>query len=683
MGAIIQKIPLDYNVANDSSNYWDFQTCSTISSELWEKDTAVGFVAGLYDTALPCPNLATREICETQEQYDKFLKTYNTVFSPGDNTQILYRTWMYQQVAYAKAGWRCGIPYLPYSNGQVNLPPLRYRHAANYGGEVLGSALLAAHIYYVVGHKVSNDFCNKLFDEVIRTLTWNREKGEINLDTDFTKLIDDITKISHLLGVNLRKNYDLQLASELNVLQPVPNIQTQIHHGPVTNTIYIWGERGSQMQYAYPSAWNKWKGNLYGDGRKVDPYFAFVGMPRFHEEFENGVVSAKLGKTIEFNQPIDSLLKICMQFITNGYRNILLSSLESKKPVQNIVGWLAADNRWGMMEQWLSTYNRSILYYYFVDTSQHSNNLDYTSVMQALIFSHVAYWMVTPMTRGRQVRWKGHEKEYEKDLSDQEAIERDAETPKPNAPDFHWVGSKVIRQKALETQRMYDLKLAWRKSYIGFVDGDPWQNKIPQSQGIIYDDINQVSDLEYENLIYDFIREYPLPRPYMPDLYQRWHIDDPEVSGWIHASNKQWDYYIVWCEANVNARTKEGYIKPGEDFVLSDNSLDIITNMPINLGILSPFDGFEGVGKFFHWVTPVWSFIFGDEWWKFIVDEVLQIFEDVIKKLWQIAKKIGAAAAEALEQYKYYLLAAAGIISVGLLAYDFVDETVKERARNK
>lgn len=404
MGTQVTKETQDatatYLAAFDKAPFYNYYTGGALLN-ISATDPGFQDFSYFFNALFPMPNMAEQELPETEGQYKDFKKKYGLTVNP-------YEDWVRQCYAHIQQGYRVGIPYLENKpniiNGKntliPNLPPCRYHHLKNYmvnGIPVYsGTAILVRMLQKKYGFHLGPDACNYLFDKLFY---------QLKADKTF---IEEFTQLLHDASAELR---EIQPHDSPLGFDPKVNADQSPTSNDVISNVTIqkgWGKRG-HMKQIFPTMWYRWKDNLYGDGSKVDPDFAPIGFPRFHEDFVNKTIQGIPGTTQKYNAPSKELFQVTSGFITlYGYKIVPNVMSPKSKIITDAHAWIVANGRWNLMNKWLIDNYPEILFYYYIDFGQFeaSYHPDYLRMMGLLIFEYVAIWMHTPTGGSKIVKWK-------------------------------------------------------------------------------------------------------------------------------------------------------------------------------------------------------------------------------------------------------------------------------------
>ncbi len=682
-----------YLAKNDTRSFFDIEKGFPVLSVQWDDWSKQRFKRFLdfFLGNFPMPPMAKKELSETEDQYNLFSDLYRQFQNP-------YLKWAEQCYLYILKGYRVGIPYLKNIQGELkpNLPPLRYRHWEDMEMDgslsFYGTIKLVTGIRKVLGFNASHDVCNNYFDYVIRN---EGKRADLWLDVMKTS---NVVSFSHpVFNYNADQSWICNAALLTNSVSPT-----------IKNEIYkLWGTK-SDIGVNFPTMWYPRGNNLYGDGSKTDPYFAIKGFPRFHEDFQNNKISVNLGLTSEYDKPGQEILKDVHDFFTRSEP----FKLSDKQSILKINSWYSENNRWNKMRKWLLDNCPEMLFYYYSEWSQKnaSHHIDYLQAIGAMIYTYVASWMVTPTKGFDFVPWYNQMKKPSKDKSD--SSYNPASDPHPDKgalslavkqPDgsYRWeIAEKDIRYKppdygkrsqvprlqSLYSKQMLDLRDLWRDSWTGYFSTNTWIDKIPIFPNVVeiftenFNNMLKVSEEEYVQHGFNFIKEYPLASPIMPPGYVRHEVysyDTEKYKVWLNACNKQWDFYMIWVASNINAVGKPGYIKPNSNEAIAHNAAGRpIYNQIPDIGILDPIQGLDTLKKIGHILTFGLSEIWGDSWWNELLNFLKATFDWLVDKLYEIAKYIG----DHIPEIGTGLLIFGGILLGGYALSQYVGEEARIKA---
>lgn len=724
----------------------------------------------------PGPDMGEREFNESPEEYLAF-KLSNLHFRND------YNRWIYQIWAHIKKGYRVGIPYLKntprFVDGKnivgYNLPPTRWRHRFNYPfptrldphplrefyGPVVGFML---YIKKRLGLNASNDQCNRFFDAMIYDFTLTTENIK-----HFDDVMKEIDKILWDLGAEIcittvNEDQDQKCLAPL-----LPGLQ-----GELVDKIYaVWGKEGL-MKMQFPHSWLRFADNIYGDGKQVDPEGSPFGVPRLFDDFQKNAVEFYPGPKSNYKTPPKELIDDAIECGGRFYAD-LDEIIPSKKKFEQIQVWLT-NVRWRRMQDWILAHHPHVLYYYYTIWSQYQTThyTLFTSMMNFLIYRHVAMWMIsqkekwsdqigdvpllsyeewlkflnvgqtyeivnndgvltkkytrisediieetnyrikytlygqTTLTERIVFDFKQRTTTFYDEFNKIVNVVKDnldgtvTYTDKRNGEDTSTLINKengdiitviypewepngyhtsIKRKNVFFSQKMNHYFDIWLKSYINLSDKPLFTSDINISlSDIPQNDRSKMGDDEYFNLVLAFIKEYPIARPSSPSIFQTNYQDtignalgvEFQASTHEKACRVQWVFYLLWVESNVNAYGKNGYQKPGSKIKI-EGGIEIINTYP-NTGILAPYS--DNVGKFVHFLTFGLTSIFGDQWWLQLLNELKRTFDLLLAWLKKFLDDYGF-------EILFYLGVASVIIGGGFLIYDYVDEIVKEKAKNK
>lgn len=207
----------------------------------------------------------------------------------------------------------------------------------------------------------------------------------------------------------------------------------------------------------------------------------------------------------------------------------------------------------------------------------------------------------------------------------------------------------IERPFVMLSDSMNKIRDLWKQSHLGILGGSgiDWvEQGIPSSPNLAIPpkDMTTLPDAEYIKHVFNFMRNNPLPKPTTPSIFQEswlsktfhyvYSLEDGQ-DDWNVACNKQWNFYLIWVEANVNAQGKEGYVRPGKVIGSNSTGSEIFNSVP-DTGILD--SAYRNVGgdrnvKLIHIAFLGLTTIFGDQWWKDIINFLSDTFDLVIELL--------------------------------------------------
>jgi len=366
----------------------------------------------------PKPNLAERELPETVINYNLFKAKDAQVLNP-------YELWLRDYYIHIKHGFRVGIPYLlnaPHlvdgkNTMTVTTPPLRYHHRKNYIVDHIpiyqGTAILRRMLMVKANRTLSNDACNHMFDLIVKNIT-NTKDFLIEFEKEYQIVFSELKKKQEHI-------YDIQLTSIIS-WDPLINIDQSstcdsFFPGQMPlEVLKVWGKK-NHMKVTFPTLWHRYIDNLYGDGKKVDPDYAIIGFPRFHEEFLSSTAQGLNIITINTAIPSQEILEMTRTFVSVYYMKILQELRKSHssqvKIIKDAHQWIITDKRWSIMNGWLEANAPHLLPYYYAQWGQFeaANHVEYLGIMGLLVFGHVSIWMHTPTGKSTATLWKDAKKE--------------------------------------------------------------------------------------------------------------------------------------------------------------------------------------------------------------------------------------------------------------------------------
>ncbi len=191
------------------------------------------------------------------------------------------------------------------------------------------------------------------------------------------------------------------------------------------------------------------------------------------------------------------------------------------------------------------------------------------------------------------------------------------------------------------------LRELWMESHMtlgGLKEGVDWVKHIPYYPNLPIppNDITTLPPSEYIKYVYNFIKQHPLAMPTMPSIFsnpdgiyctvEKMLIGEEESESiWTKACHKQWVFYLIWVEANVNACGQPDYVKPGDTFPKKNDKGQPVINQYPNTGILAPYDKNNSLVKVGHILTLGLTTIFGDAWWNELLNALKDTFDWVIQ----------------------------------------------------
>jgi hypothetical protein len=623
----------------DPNEYFDYSVKGSIVSEWDYYSSEVQSFLGWFKSIYPKPTTPEKELCESDEHYEKFLTSYNQVISDYDQ-------WAFQCFVHIKKGFKVGIPYVKNAPKQennkitptpYNLPPVRYRHLENYdlqGSHYhLATYSIRAVIAELLGRWTSEDVANKYFDEVIRNSTYDSRVG-----SSIQELREKVTMKMVQLNQNQHVNVGIN-ADQVGIDYPA--------RAPAGSPIYkVWGKKG-EMKKAFPTMWLKFRNNVYGDGTKTDPEtWPILGFPRLHEDFINGGIFGFNTRKSQLPKPIDLIFSDTKEFKNRfDYKTIISNIMQPKTIIKPIVSWLQEDHRFQRMEVWLREVFPDMMPFYYIDPSQQNHHLEWKNVMGCLLYGFISSWI----------------QDTTEPFKDQ-IIEKENTDVEVKSYSY----SQVKRKRAFESKQMEDIKEAWKMSYesiFKLVATKEWTDFIPPNPSVEGLDPFKSTDEEFSKMVFNFMSLYPLPKPQAPGILNK--------SSWDNLIDLQWGAYLVWIETNINARGKPGYVLPGEIITINSKKQNVFNIAP-NI-VLKPFEGHEKLIQLWQIATPLWTLLFGDRPWTLIIDALKDTFElaiDALRKLYEHLPEIGLG-----------LFLIGGVLLVGYGASQYIGEKAKEYAK--
>ncbi len=777
MGSTVTKSAQEsdgYLASYDPAPFFDYETGGSIAIRPTE-DKEFNTFSRIFYQIFQKPPAPERELCESDVHYQEFLMHYNL-------TKSSYEEWTWQCYAHIKNGYRVGIPYLENTQRLVNgknimkpnLPPLRYRHAKLYliDGKYCfsGTAIFVTYIKKKIGSNVSNDVCNRYFDEFVRSFD----------NAKYEHIIDELFIISlELLSEQLKRNdFDAQ-NSFLNEDQSKHNYDII----PFFGFQEIWG-KGGRMKIAFPTMWYRFLNDISGDGSKVELDYSIPGFPRFFEDFEKGTING-MRPTTNYNQPSEQILKDARAFtVLYGFKIIPNLKSPNAAVITEAHQWLVKENRWKNLESWLLNHNPDILYYYYTIWSQFEStqHIIHLKMMTLCICSYVYIWMVSPTpviwmdgpskyianeldagnlhhiitedgsnrirppagtivkstnTSGQLIGEVIYGKNEKEDITIVYDIATGHKATKisqvedgyfayvnydvntgqeldTNIRDrngelilrikIDWVDPKdysikPLRPKVFSSTKMKLLRTAWMNSHFDeivslkdIITGSNEEKKIHEWYNAIpYDDnlppnpksFENMDDIEYEKYIFQFMKKNIIKNPCAPSIFE-----DPkyrDLAGNLIASKdsytvwetkciQQWNLYCIWVESNVLAYGKPNYVMPGK-IIAHDPMGSPVMNVYPDIGILAKY---ESVGSVFHVISLPLNILFGDSWWSSVLDLMKNTLTICIEALRYIYRNF---VEPYLPDIALTALLIGAVVVGGLIIYDYIDESVRVRAR--
>lgn len=207
-----------------------------------------------------------------------------------------------------------------------------------------------------------------------------------------------------------------------------------------------------------------------------------------------------------------------------------------------------------------------------------------------------------------------------------------------------------------------------------------------------------------EQAFFTFCNQYPITPIRKQGFWNALkNLNDDNKAKYFTTLKIQFRCYIVWVNDNIIAQAacKNNaalYTKPGDVFQLEGKEYseggEKVRNAVINIGILEdpgkdtpPWYAYTGVGA-------AWSllgdFLFGADYWKFIRDGVVKLFEKALELLREtvrlalnIAKTIWDETAKWLGFSPWWLVAAGGVILGAKVGVDVLEDRLNRPQRER
>lgn len=231
-----------------------------------------------------------------------------------------------------------------------------------------------------------------------------------------------------------------------------------------------------------------------------------------------------------------------------------------------------------------------------------------------------------------------------------------------------------MRDPKLKTW-LNNFRVLWRKSaewHFLDIGTSPWPN--PNLQNFFLKDT-------YEYQVVNYIMAF-LPR--------RLRVPKWEYSEWTRKSAKwnevftmQYQYYLLWVEANVKVQHDTNWPQPGNGMkdpttgeLIRDSRGDVVINSYPDLGIM---DENDQSGVLYNTLKYTIPFIHGILTF-FEGSDITSFFTDIAKEIWNIVLKVLKELLNIVKPALPSLALIGAVVVGGLLAYDFVSTKVEKLA---
>lgn len=645
-----------------------------------------------FNRFFPCPILPERELCEDLKWYENASKE-NGIFM-SEITSWRQLNWLYvsQPQLYSSVTAPYGStkftitvtfpdkkPVTQETSLQMNEPAMmRMRHFEfkypGFGGEYIHGKYQLIQVLCAFYKK------ENLSEQEYVDMYWKTMRDTQGVGSKRKEFID--FAMNHFDSI--------AFPIELKNRDQYPLTKFISRHSPKLASLRLWGKDG-KYQTSFPTLWYKYleKGLVFVDengncsgGSTFDQYPSIPGFPFLQHDFITRDFQRSVGVPHDWKKPSESFLKWIVNNWKREYGYFLLSNRWNKITKQEEVTKKemieAVEKNWNELNELGLNHHLAQNFYLVIENEHiitlHPNMHDYILSLKCLFFNEVC---TTIKERETQIKNPNYDKNIW-EFWDKTLLKPIYKPTKEEISKFPYTSSY---QRKYDKKKLELLKRLWRHTFYLAIPTTIW------TEDETFDDIlsspNEAElteeEIIYQERLFGFMREYPLPRPLNPGLADNivsklaslakfFHFDQAsemieysidnlwsDHQDFFYKCNHQWDVYVQWCEANVAAQGKEGYVHPNEPIEVKPNG-QTIYNTVVNLGVLS-VDGTDPPVFFKIPLTITWfaSLTYGEKWYMQVKKYLSEGFNVCIDYLWKIARKVVNVVKDAAKEALLYL----------------------------